>query len=79
MHGNIFEWCRDCAREKLPGGSDTNLCDGWPCRSVPRLRFEPERRYDTSTFASSPCGRYLFRTPSQFDYVNPNRAVAFRS
>jgi hypothetical protein len=28
------------------GGADA----GWPCRSAFRLRFEPERRYDHSSF-----------------------------
>jgi formylglycine-generating enzyme required for sulfatase activity len=62
MHGNTFEWCRDCYHRRLPGGADSDLHDapatlrvrrgggwtddGWPCQSAFRLRFEPERRYD---------------------------------
>ena len=34
MHGNIFEWCRDWHRMKLPGGIDPDLHDAQTAHSA---------------------------------------------
>lgn len=56
MHGNVMEWCRDAAGEKLPGGSDPIVKTGSDFREVRggSWVFKPKMLRSAARYGSLP-------------------------
>ena len=73
MHGNIFEWCRDWYRPKLPGGVDPDLYSARSTAQLNRTRDASRvRRGGCWADQGWPCRsafRLRFEPERRFDHI----------